>query len=194
MTDPAYGRSRREPNKCQGACAVYRGQWAFPRTNVGFGEITGLLAPTRAGVAGHEKRLTTALDSQSLPELRGNHQEWMEGLPGKVRPGGGVGPNKNKMVPKAGLEPARLSPLPPQDSVSTNSTTSAHFVWSQRSSLRCPAATTRERTRIIAAYCGISPSSGEDSSFSSSATGVPVSGIAAGRAVSPPITPIPVSS
>ena len=27
------------------------------------------------------------------------------------------------MVPKAGLEPARLSPLPPQDSVSTNSTT-----------------------------------------------------------------------
>ena len=30
---------------------------------------------------------------------------------------------KNKMVPKAGLEPARLTPLPPQDSVSTNSTT-----------------------------------------------------------------------
>ena len=27
------------------------------------------------------------------------------------------------LVPKAGLEPARLSPLPPQDSVSTNSTT-----------------------------------------------------------------------
>ena len=31
------------------------------------------------------------------------------------------------MVPKAGLEPARLSPLPPQDSVSTNSTTWAIF-------------------------------------------------------------------
>ncbi len=32
--------------------------------------------------------------------------------------------SKNKeMVPKAGLEPARLTPLPPQDSVSTNSTT-----------------------------------------------------------------------
>ena len=30
---------------------------------------------------------------------------------------------RNLMVPKAGLEPARLSPLPPQDSVSTNSTT-----------------------------------------------------------------------
>jgi hypothetical protein len=30
-----------------------------------------------------------------------------------------------RMVPKAGLEPARLAPLPPQDSVSTNSTTSA---------------------------------------------------------------------
>lgn len=29
------------------------------------------------------------------------------------------------MVPMAGLEPAQLSPLPPQDSVSTNSTTSA---------------------------------------------------------------------
>ena len=29
-------------------------------------------------------------------------------------------------MPKAGLEPAQLSPLPPQDSVSTNSTTSAH--------------------------------------------------------------------
>ena len=28
-----------------------------------------------------------------------------------------------KMVPRAGLEPARLSPLPPQDSVSTKSTT-----------------------------------------------------------------------
>src|SRR5690554_4168974 len=27
------------------------------------------------------------------------------------------------MVPKAGLEPAQLAPLPPQDSVSTNSTT-----------------------------------------------------------------------
>ena len=31
----------------------------------------------------------------------------------------------SKELPKAGLEPARLSPLPPQDSVSTNSTTSA---------------------------------------------------------------------
>ena len=29
------------------------------------------------------------------------------------------------MVPKAGLEPARLSPLPPQGSVYTNFTTSA---------------------------------------------------------------------
>ncbi len=35
------------------------------------------------------------------------------------------------MMPKAGLEPARSYPLPPQDSVSANSTTSArvfHFV------------------------------------------------------------------
>ncbi len=30
-----------------------------------------------------------------------------------------------KLVPTAGVEPARLAPLPPQDSVSTNSTTSA---------------------------------------------------------------------
>ena len=29
----------------------------------------------------------------------------------------------SNLVPKAGLEPARLAPLPPQDSVSTNSTT-----------------------------------------------------------------------
>ena len=29
------------------------------------------------------------------------------------------------LVPKAGLEPARLAPPPPQDGVSTNSTTSA---------------------------------------------------------------------
>lgn len=29
------------------------------------------------------------------------------------------------MVPKVGLEPTRLSPLPPQDSVSTSSTTPA---------------------------------------------------------------------
>ncbi len=35
------------------------------------------------------------------------------------------------MVPKAGLEPARLAPPPPQDGVSTNSTTSAtgHSFW-----------------------------------------------------------------
>jgi hypothetical protein len=32
------------------------------------------------------------------------------------------------MVPKAGLEPAQLSPLPPQDSVSTNSTTWAYNI------------------------------------------------------------------
>ena len=32
------------------------------------------------------------------------------------------------MVPKAGLEPAQLSPPPPQDGVSTNSTTSAIHV------------------------------------------------------------------
>ena len=31
------------------------------------------------------------------------------------------------LVPMAGLEPARLTPLPPQDSVSTNSTTSAYL-------------------------------------------------------------------
>ncbi len=31
------------------------------------------------------------------------------------------------VVPMAGLEPARLAPLPPQDSVSTNSTTSAGY-------------------------------------------------------------------
>lgn len=33
------------------------------------------------------------------------------------------------MVPKAGLEPARLAPPPPQDGVSTNSTTSAYFYF-----------------------------------------------------------------
>ncbi len=32
------------------------------------------------------------------------------------------------MVPMAGVEPARLTPLPPQDSVSTNSTTSAKSI------------------------------------------------------------------
>ncbi len=32
------------------------------------------------------------------------------------------------MVPMAGVEPAQLSPLPPQDSVSTNSTTSALLI------------------------------------------------------------------
>jgi hypothetical protein len=34
------------------------------------------------------------------------------------------------MVPMAGVEPAQLSPLPPQDSVSTNSTTSAIIHYS----------------------------------------------------------------
>ena len=33
---------------------------------------------------------------------------------------------QENLVPMAGLEPAQLSPLPPQDSVSTNSTTSAN--------------------------------------------------------------------
>ena len=33
------------------------------------------------------------------------------------------------LVPMAGLEPARLTPLPPQDSVSTNSTTSAWDIF-----------------------------------------------------------------
>jgi hypothetical protein len=32
------------------------------------------------------------------------------------------------LVPMAGLEPARLAPLPPQDSVSTNFTTSAKLL------------------------------------------------------------------
>ena len=32
------------------------------------------------------------------------------------------------LVPMAGLEPARLAPLPPQDSVSTNFTTSAFLI------------------------------------------------------------------
>ena len=32
-----------------------------------------------------------------------------------------------EVVPMAGLEPARLAPPPPQDGVSTNSTTSAHL-------------------------------------------------------------------
>jgi hypothetical protein len=43
-----------------------------------------------------------------------------------------------EMVPKAGLEPARLTPLPPQDSVSTNSTTSAKtlFILPYRSCYR----------------------------------------------------------
>ena len=41
----------------------------------------------------------------------------------------------SQMVPKAGLEPARLTPLPPQDSVSTNSTTSANFPCGYRAPL-----------------------------------------------------------
>ncbi len=38
----------------------------------------------------------------------------------------------HKMVPMAGVEPARLTPLPPQDSVSTNSTTSAMFFYASQ--------------------------------------------------------------
>ncbi len=34
------------------------------------------------------------------------------------------------MVPEAGLEPAQLAPLPPQGSVSTNSTTRAKTYFS----------------------------------------------------------------
>ncbi len=52
--------------------------------------------------------------------------------PADVRPvptqkGGPFGPPFARLVPMAGLEPAQLSLLPPQDSVSTNSTTSANF-------------------------------------------------------------------
>ena len=47
------------------------------------------------------------------------------------------------MVPKAGLEPARLAPLPPQDSVSTNSTTWAKDPISER------AGPTRLGSRIL---------------------------------------------
>lgn len=36
------------------------------------------------------------------------------------------------MVPEAGLEPAQLAPLPPQGSVSTNSTTTAAVTHSSR--------------------------------------------------------------
>ncbi len=36
------------------------------------------------------------------------------------------------LVPMAGVEPAQLSPLPPQDSVSTNSTTSAKITPQRR--------------------------------------------------------------
>ena len=36
---------------------------------------------------------------------------------------------QENLVPMAGLEPAQLSPLPPQDSVSTNSTTSANVTF-----------------------------------------------------------------
>ena len=42
-----------------------------------------------------------------------------------------------RMVPKAGLEPARLTPLPPQDSVSTNSTTSAETLLIRSTALPC---------------------------------------------------------
>ena len=41
------------------------------------------------------------------------------------------------MVPKVGLEPTRESPLPPQDSVSTSSTTSAHKVLLMGWLFRC---------------------------------------------------------
>ena len=43
-----------------------------------------------------------------------------------------------RMVPMAGVEPARLSPLPPQDSVSTNSTTSAFFDYNYKATLLAP--------------------------------------------------------
>jgi hypothetical protein len=38
-----------------------------------------------------------------------------------------LGPARTDLVPTARLELAQLSPLPPQDSVSTNFTTSAAF-------------------------------------------------------------------
>ncbi len=43
----------------------------------------------------------------------------------QIRPIEAGGLIEKTMVPTAGLEPARVSPPPPQDGVSTNSTTSA---------------------------------------------------------------------
>ena len=57
---------------------------------------------------------------------------------------------RNLMVPKAGLEPARLAPLPPQDSVSTNSTTWAIITDSaiRGISLQRPEAQFQHLTRL----------------------------------------------
>jgi hypothetical protein len=43
-----------------------------------------------------------------------------------------------RLVPTARLELAQLSPLPPQDSVSTNSTTTANFLLFKRMRNRLP--------------------------------------------------------
>ena len=55
------------------------------------------------------------------------------------------------LVPMAGLEPARVAPLPPQDSVSTSSTTSALVITAQ------VAAVLEVRPPVLPAHCSALP-------------------------------------
>jgi len=74
----------------------------------------------------HIKSQMDKLDGVSVPAIcpksARNPVELKKGKPAET----GI-PFVSNMVPKAGFEPARVSPPPPQDGVSASSTTSARF-------------------------------------------------------------------
>lgn len=92
--------------------------------------ITGLKAVLnefKIGPCAHQqrKRNVEAPYRGETPQAKGlPTKKWGVALEKNVPPGDTAA--HRILVPREGLEPSRLSPLPPQGSVSTNSTTSAN--------------------------------------------------------------------
>ena len=99
---------------------------------------------------------------KKVPELRGNYSAKLATLPcfrppAPQKKGLSCWTAPSFMVPMAGLEPAQLSPLPPQDSVSTNSTTSANSVGNRKITLPAASRAPSLRRQVQAYRCRRSP-------------------------------------
>ena len=79
-------------------------------------------------------------------------------------------------MPMAGLEPARLTPLPPQDSVSTNSTTSAtsiNYVDARNQKIN---GSNQVRHQGLGSCSGSTPADGKSSVTGKTGNSFPVTG------------------